>query len=70
MNEHRYCLGQSVRLLTRVPRPAPGLYEIVKLMPFDGGSFEYRILSAEEQFARVAKEHELSDEGLVAQSET
>ena len=69
MSEHRYCVGQNVRLIVRFPRPAPGSYEIVKLMPFDGSCFEYRIQSADEQFARVAKEHELRDEGLALQQE-
>ena len=69
MSEHRYYVGQNVRLLTRYPRPTLGLYEIVKLLPFDGGSFEYRIKSADEQFFRVAKEHDLTDEGLAARLE-
>ena len=33
----------------------------VKRMPFEGNFFEYRIKRIEKQFARVAKEHELSD---------
>jgi len=33
-------------------------------MPFDGSCFEYRVKSIDEQFVRVAKEHELRDEGL------
>jgi hypothetical protein len=69
MSEHRFCVGQSVRLTVRFPRPAPGVYEIVKMMPLDGGCFEYRIKSINEQFARVAKEHDLSDEGLTTDKE-
>jgi len=69
MSEHRFCVGQNVRLITRFPRVAPGRYEIVKVMPFDGTCFEYRIKSIDEQFIRVAKEHELSDDGLAAPQE-
>jgi hypothetical protein len=61
MSEHRFSVGQSVRLMMRFPRGGPDRYEIVKLMPFDGTCFGYRIKSDEEQFFRVAKEHELSD---------
>jgi len=66
MSEHRFCVGQNVRLITRYPRLSAGRYEIEKLMPFDGSCFEYRIKSIDEQFSRVAKEHELSDEGPAA----
>jgi hypothetical protein len=62
MSEHRFSVGQNVRLISRFPRGGPDRYEIVKLMPFDGTSFGYRIKSMEEQFFRVAKEHELSDD--------
>ena len=66
MSEHRFCVGQNVRLITRYPRLSAGRYEIEKLMPFDGSCFEYRIKSIDEQFFRMAKEHELSEEGLAA----
>ena len=64
MSEHRFCVGQNVRLTVRFPPPPTSSYEIVKLMPFDGSCFEYRVKSIDEQFVRVAKEHELRDEGL------
>jgi hypothetical protein len=63
MTEHRFSVGQAVRLIARFPHAVPGGYEVVQLMPFDGICFEYRVKSADEQFFRVAKEHELSADG-------
>ena len=42
---------------------------VVKLMPFDGDCYEYRIKSLEEPFVRVAKEHELREEEFERQQE-
>jgi hypothetical protein len=33
---------------------------VVKLLPFDGSCFQYRVKNMREAFERVAKEHELT----------
>jgi hypothetical protein len=33
--------------------------EIVKLLPFEGAHFQYRVKSTDEAFERIAAEHEL-----------
>jgi hypothetical protein len=64
MSNHRFAVGQNVRLRTaRFPRTPTGSYEVVRLMPSDDGTFAYRIKNDDEQFVRVAQEYELSDYG-------
>jgi hypothetical protein len=33
MTEHRFSVGQAVRLIARFPHAVPGDYEVVQLMP-------------------------------------
>jgi hypothetical protein len=41
--------------------PTPGRqYEVVRLLPAEGGEFLYRVKSKSETFERVAKESELA----------
>jgi hypothetical protein len=35
-------------------------YEIIRLLPADGGELQYRVKSKSEPFERIAKESELS----------
>jgi hypothetical protein len=64
MSNHRFAVGQNVRLRTaRFPRAHSGSYEVVRLMPSDDGTIAYRIKNDAEQFVRAAQEYELSDYG-------
>ena len=38
---------------------ANGTYRVMKLLPFEGDDYQYRIKSASEAFERVAKESQL-----------
>ena len=62
MAHHRFKVGQLVDFAPSRPGvPAPGRqYEIIRLLPADGGEFQYRVKSKSEPFERVAKESELS----------
>lgn len=61
MPRHRFKIGQHVdfRPGRLAMPPSGGAYEIMRLMPFEGGDLHYRIKSAAETFERVAKESEL-----------
>jgi hypothetical protein len=61
LKNHRFSVGQTVHF-TSSPMgrvAASGAYKVVKLLPFDGDDFQYRIKSAGEAFERVAKESQL-----------
>ena len=62
MAHHRYKIGQLVDFLPSRPGvPTSGRqYEIIQLLPSDGGELQYRVKSKFEAFERVAKESELS----------
>jgi hypothetical protein len=53
-------MGQNVRLsLEALQRGKSISCKIVKLLPFEGVHFQYRVKSADEAFERIAEEHEL-----------
>lgn len=58
---HRFGLGQIVQLShTRLRGvPASGTYEVVRLLPPDGPSMQYRIKAVGETFERLVQEHEI-----------
>ena len=57
---HRFHMGQNVRLsLAALQRGKSISCKIVKLLPFEGVHFQYRVKSADEAFERIAEEHEL-----------
>jgi hypothetical protein len=59
-NGHKYSVGEIVLFTSgAVGRPANGSYEVVRLLPFEGDDFQYRIKRAGESFERVAKESQL-----------
>jgi hypothetical protein len=62
MAHHRFMVGQLVDFSPARPgMPTPGRrYEIIRLLPAEGGEFLYRVKSKDETFERVAKESELS----------
>jgi len=60
VDKQRFRLGQHVRLSYGTNyREKPIACKIVKLLPFDGVCFQYRVKSANEPFERIANEHEL-----------
>ena len=61
MSTHRYKIGQRVSLSLGIFHPSRSLAcEIVRLLPFEGVSLQYRVRSSGEVFDRVANEHELT----------
>lgn len=60
MMEHKYRRGQRVNFAKTFLSAADGVYEITALLPFDGGSYCYRIKSGREPHERVAREDQLS----------
>ena len=62
MAQHKFKIGQIVDFAPSRPGVAtPGRqYEIIRLLPADGGEPQYRVKSKSVPFERVAKESELS----------
>ena len=61
MTRHRFHVGQTVKLSMGIFHPDRSLTcTIVRLLPFDGICFQYRVKNMREAFERVAKEHELT----------
>jgi hypothetical protein len=58
---HRFQAGERVRFSGGYPyrNAADGPYEVVGLLPYGNGDFQYRIKSPREQHERVVKESEL-----------
>lgn len=69
MSEHRFSVGQTVRMAHRYPDPAgSALYEVVRLMPATAnGEFHYRVKSPTGQ-ERAAAESQLSMADTAAES--
>lgn len=60
MAEHRYRIGEHVRVLHRYPDPASAaVYEVVRLMPETNGEACYRVKANGGQ-ERAASESQLS----------
>ena len=61
MAQHRFHLGQQVRMTARYPDPAgSAVYEVVRLMPeTPNGEFHYRVRNGAGQ-ERAASESQLS----------
>jgi hypothetical protein len=62
MAYHKFKVGQLVDFAPSRPGVATSgrQYEIVRLLPSDGGELQYRVKSKSEPFERVARESELS----------
>lgn len=62
MDTHRFIVGQNVRLVQSVLHRGKSIpCEVVQVMPYDGACFQYRVRSTDENFDRIAKEHELAE---------
>jgi hypothetical protein len=59
--KHKFTVGQMVYYTSSSISRAggSGTYKIVRLLPPDGGDFQYRIKSLAEAYERVAKESQL-----------
>jgi hypothetical protein len=62
MARHRFKVGQAVNFAPARPGvPTAGRrYEIVRLLPPEGGEFQYRVKAIGESFERMARESELT----------
>ena len=62
MVTHKFKVGQSVRFTPGKMTPPAGAqaYMIVRVLPAEGGEYQYRIKSVYERYERVARESELS----------
>jgi hypothetical protein len=59
-DKHRFAIGQTVSMsLSTAYQGKSVAGEIVKLLPFEGSYYQYRVRSAEEAFERIANEHDL-----------
>ena len=59
----KFKVGQSVKYSASVRRfGSNASFKVVRLLPSDGGSRQYRIKSASEAHERVAQEDELNQE--------
>jgi hypothetical protein len=57
---HRFHMGQNVCMsLGAMQRGKSISCKIVKLLPFEGTHYQYRVKSTDEAFERIAEEHEL-----------
>lgn len=62
MKKHKYNVGQKVRHFSRMRASAPNSeFEVVRLLPAEGGEFQYRIKNADEKTERVVSEDQLSN---------
>jgi hypothetical protein len=61
MQKHKFSVGDKVDFSTRTRiAAADGEYEIVRLLPSEGGELQYRIKSARERNERVVVEGDLN----------
>jgi len=61
VSAHKFNIGQAV-YFTGTPTgrsSSVSAYRVIRLLPPDGGDFQYRIKSATEAYERVAKESQL-----------
>ena len=65
LGAHKYTLGQTVSYTPGMfgRNNGSGTYRVVRLLPYDGGEFQYRIKSLGETYERVARESQLEPHG-------
>jgi hypothetical protein len=60
VSSHKFKVGQIVNYTPHIGTSvADGVYTITRLLPPQGGDFQYRIKSADEPYERVAMESQL-----------
>jgi hypothetical protein len=64
VNAHKFSVGQTVYFTGALAcrASAGGAYRVMRLLPHDGGDYQYRIKSMGEAYERVAKESQLERE--------
>jgi hypothetical protein len=62
MSEHKFCVGQAVEYLSsrRFDRLAGGRYTVVRLLPLEASTPQYRIKSALDGRERLVREGEIA----------
>jgi hypothetical protein len=61
MKQHKFQVGDYVRIEPRAVWAVPaGRYQVVRLMPPDGASNQYRVRFVEDGHERMVKESDLS----------
>lgn len=67
MSEHKFRIGQAVEYFAsrRFDRLAGGRYTIVRLLPIDGNTPQYRIKSALDGRERMVRESEIGSQRLI-----
>lgn len=67
MSEHKFRIGQAVEYFAsrRFDRLAGGRYTIVRLLPIDGDTPQYRIKSALDGRERMVRESEIGSQRLI-----
>jgi hypothetical protein len=59
-DKHRFKVGQTVSMsLGAVHQGKSVAGEIVKLLPFEGSYYQYRVRNPDEAFERIVNEHDL-----------
>jgi hypothetical protein len=58
MSDHKFKIGQLVNYVSS-REGALGVYQIVQLLPPEGGTVQYRLKNPNERHERIAKEYEL-----------
>jgi hypothetical protein len=59
-DKHRFAIGQRVSVSLGAAYQGKSVAgEIVKLLPFEGSYYQYRVRSTDEAFERIANEHDL-----------
>ena len=66
MAQHKFKVGQLVNFAPPRPGvpPSSRRYEVMRLLPTEGGQNLYRIKSRDESFERMARESELTRSAL------
>lgn len=62
MTDHKFRAGQTVTVVSRAhdAHPPKGTFKIVRLLPSEHGTNQYRIKSTVDGHERVLMEHELA----------
>ena len=61
MPEHKFKIGQTVNYRSAFDRDETiGVYTVTRLLPPEGGEYQYRIKNADELHERVVKESQLN----------
>jgi hypothetical protein len=61
VSEHKFRIGQSVNYRSPFDRgESSGVYTVTRLLPPDGGDYQYRIKNADEPHERLVKESQLN----------